>query len=130
MNVRRGLFRIWVVVAVLWIGAMAGWLVVEHRDDRRDAINAVCNLPLEEETRDQVTVEEVERRLKALDEYDKCAAKYKAEHSLGSWFWRDFKKAWWIVMFVPPLALLAGAVVVFMVGRWIGRGFKAGRRRP
>jgi hypothetical protein len=111
MNIRRGLFRVWLVLTVVWVVAA---ILVQSRPP--PPFNP--NIPYEEWFADLP----IPRTRSGCEE----AAKKEPRVVIGTCVeyahaqnWRDAEKVIWVV--VPPILLLIFGVSV----SWIRRGFAA-----
>jgi len=107
MNWRRGLFRLWLVVSLLWVGSVT-WVIYDHERDRayRDALDKAC---MEDKKLQGAS---------PFDCFDSPAAMFANLPRTTSWLLKHY--ATWALL--PPLVTLALGIA----GRWILVGF----RRP
>lgn len=122
MNWRRGLFRLWVLLAALWF---AGTVSMVGLDAYRWWPNKLIKLNVGGK---EVQVDETFLRLthdEQNEEVDKIAKLLKRPQLLrlpppGFAIEHPFNRQVWAAIFVPPLALLALGLCI----AWILRGFR------
>ena len=107
MNWRRGLWRLWVVLSIVWVLASTLWVNKIANDEHSFFIAIKCY------TEDPHWAE--------------CAEKYSRAASGNTWFVERLNEGYWIVIAVPPVLGLALGAPAFGVLGWVVRGF---RRRP
>jgi uncharacterized ion transporter superfamily protein YfcC len=96
-NIGRGMFRLWVVLSILWIGGM-GWY--QYNDANKVDKNSITiSLSKDSELRFDST------GISQTDEKDKQELQMKR----------------FAIVFLPPILLL----LLFPVVGWLVRGFKA-----
>lgn len=96
-NIKRGLFRVWVLAAVLWIGAMGWYQYNEAQKPAKDSIT----ISLSKDSQFRID----ENGIMKVSEENKSALQIQRIS----------------IVLLPPLLLLA----LFPVGTWLARGFKS-----
>ena len=96
-NITRGMLRIWVVLAVLWIGGMGYYQYNEAQKPAKDSITIALSKD------SQFRIDETG--------ITKVSAEDKSELQIKRLS----------IVFLPPLLLLA----LFPIGAWLARGFKS-----
>lgn len=96
-NIQRGIFRIWVVITVLWIGGM-GWY--QYQEANKIDNNSIT-IALSKDSQLRIDANGISKS----DENDKLTLQMKR---IG-------------IVFFPPILLL----IIFPVGAWLARGFKS-----
>lgn len=107
MNVRRGLFWVWIVASVLWMLGMTYWLVHEAKNTHKTLVELNCKDYLG----------------KGDDRWAKCWNENRGPEPGETWFTEGFKTGNWIFIFIPPFVFGGIGFVVFRVGHWVKRRF-------
>lgn len=96
-NIKRGLFRVWVLAAILWVGAMGYYQYNEAQKPAKDSIT----ISLSKDSQFRID----ENGITKVSEENKSALQMQRIS----------------IVLLPPLVLLA----LFPVGTWLARGFKS-----
>ena len=103
MRVKRGLFRLWVVVSIVWAIGSALWLAWQGAETQQMFVDLNCD-PFK-------------------DDFAECWRRWRGPSEGESWFMAGLRSGNWILIAVPPVLLLIfGAIAVKVLG-WIVRGF-------
>ncbi len=94
-NIQRGIFRVWLVLAMLWIGVM-GWY--QYQEANKADKNSIT-LSLSKDAQIRIDANGIS------DNKDKNSMQLQRLE----------------MVFLPPLLLLA----IFPIGAWMARGFKS-----
>ena len=109
MNVRRGIFRVWIVASVLWMLGSTYWLLKASSDTHQTLVDMSCKQYLGKDD----------------GRWSKCWDENRGPEPGSTWFTEGFKTGNWILIFIPPLVFGGAGFVVFRIGRWVKRGFDA-----
>ncbi len=96
-NIKRGLLRVWVLLAILWIGGMGWYQYNEAKKPAKDSITIAISKD------SQFRIDE--NGISKINEEDNASLQIQQIS----------------IVFLPPFLLLA----LFPIGAWLARGFKS-----
>ncbi len=109
MNVRRGLFRVWVGASVLWMLGSTYWLLRDASEFHKTLVRLNCEQYLGKDS----------------GRWRECWNEQRGPNQETTWFEDEFKSGNWVSVFIPPFVIGGVGFAVFLVGRWFKRGFDA-----
>jgi len=150
MNWKKGLFRLWVIGTVLWVGAVA-WFQYPAWKDEWEQISGAKKSPdyWRQSCSDSSTCS-IGELMKGLcprppptgEEVEKCAESqallesaiedYRNSINRGA----DSHEIALVIatqveaLLGPPIAMVALGWLIGFAGRWVARGFRLARRKP
>ena len=107
LRVARGLFRVWLVLSVLWIGGVGvmTWGTFPAEDPRRAALPSICDIP-------------PNQRSKEWSEFD-CSWFYRLKEHFDPNQRAVLQTAVFLVLIPPAFVLALGSALV-----WAFKGFR------
>ena len=109
MNIRRGLFRIWIVASVLWMLGSTYWLLRDASEFHKTLVRLNCEQYLGKDS----------------GRWRECWNEQRGPNQETTWFVDEFKSGNWVSVFVPPFVL----VVLGLPSFGLAGGSRAGSIR-